>query len=61
MGYRSDEGWLPGVSVFRKQGQSLCRVSDTGFQAGDDFCSIWHFFHLLPQGAGDWQPQYQYD
>jgi len=61
MGYRSDEGWLPGVSVFRKQGQSVCRVSDTGFQPGDDFCSIWHFFDLLPQGAGDWQPQYQYD
>jgi hypothetical protein len=35
MGYRSDEGWLPGVSVFRKQGQSVCRVSDTGFQPGD--------------------------
>src|SRR5215472_14292293 len=25
MGYRSDQGWLPGVSVFRKQGQKICR------------------------------------
>jgi predicted dithiol-disulfide oxidoreductase (DUF899 family) len=60
MGYRTDEGWLPGVSVFRKQGQNICRASDTGFQPGDDFCAIWHFFDLLPEGAGGWQPQYQY-
>src|ERR1700751_5523887 len=29
MGYRSDDGWLPGVSVFRKRGQKIYRVSDT--------------------------------
>ena len=60
MGYRSDDGWLPGVSVFRKRGQKIYRVSDTSFQPGDDFCAIWHFFDLLPEAAGDWQPQYKY-
>ena len=60
MGYRSDDGWLPGVSVFRKRGRKIYRVSDTSFQPGDDFCAIWHFFDLLPEGAGDWQPQYKY-
>ena len=60
MGYRSDDGWLPGVSVFRKRGQKIYRVSDTSFQPGDDFCAIWHFFELLPEGASDWQPQYKY-
>jgi predicted dithiol-disulfide oxidoreductase (DUF899 family) len=60
MGYRNKDGWLPGVSIFRKQGQKIWRVSDAGFQPGDDFCSIWHFFDLLPEGAGGWQPQYQY-
>ena len=60
MGYRSDNGWLPGVSVFRKRGQKICRVSDTGFQPGDDFCAIWHLFDLLPEGANGWQPQYKY-
>jgi len=48
------------VSVFRKSGQRICRVSDTGFQPGDDFCAIWHFFDLLPEGANGWQPQYKY-
>ena len=60
MGFHSDGGWLPGVSVFRKSGQRICRVSDTGFQPGDDFCAIWHFFDLLPEGVNGWQPQYKY-
>ena len=60
MGYRSDNGWPPGVSVFHKRGQKIYRVSDTSFQPGDDFCAIWHFFDLLPEGANDWQPQYKY-
>jgi len=60
MGYRGDDGWLPGVSVFRKRGQKICRVSDTGFQPGDDFCTTWHFFDLLPEGPDGWQPQYKY-
>ena len=60
MGYRSASGWLPGVSVFRKRGQTIFRVSDAGFQPGDDFCAIWHLFDLLPQGANGWQPQYTY-
>ena len=60
MGYRSDDGWLPAVSVFRKRGQKIYRVSDTSFQPGDNFCAIWHFFELLPEGASDWQPQYKY-
>ena len=60
MGYRGDDGWLPGVSVFRKRGQRICRVSDTSFQPGDDFYAIWHLFDLLPEGANGWQPQYTY-
>ncbi|HET6552012.1 MAG TPA: DUF899 family protein [Dyella sp.] len=55
MGYRSDSGgWLPGVSVFRRDGEAITRVSDTGFSPGDDFCSLWHFFDMLPGGVGDW-------
>jgi predicted dithiol-disulfide oxidoreductase (DUF899 family) len=60
MGFHSDRGWLPGVTVFRKRGQRICRVSDTSFQPGDDFCAIWHFFDLLPEGASGWEPQYKY-
>jgi len=48
------------VSVFKKQGGKIVRVADTSFGPGDDFCSIWHFFDLLPEGAADWQPKYKY-
>ena len=55
MGYVSAKGgWMPGVSVFRRDGGTILRVSDTGFSPGDDFCSLWHFFDLLPGGVGDW-------
>ena len=55
MGYRSEKGgWMPGVSVFKRDGDSVKRVSDTGFRPGDDFCSLWHFFDMLPGGVGDW-------
>ena len=60
MGYRDDKSWLPGVSVFEKRGGKLFRVSDTHFGPGDDFCTIWHFLDLIPEGAAGWQPQYKY-
>jgi predicted dithiol-disulfide oxidoreductase (DUF899 family) len=53
MGYVSEKGgWMPGVSVFRRQGDTILRVSDTTFSPGDDFCTLWHFFDLLPGGIG---------
>lgn len=55
MGYVSEKGgWMPGVSVFRRENATLLRVSDTGFRPGDDFCTLWHFFDLLPGGVGEW-------
>lgn len=53
MGYVSEKGgWMPGVSVFRREGDAIMRVSDTGFSPGDDFCTLWHFFDMLPGGVG---------
>jgi len=55
MGYVSAQGgWMPGVSVFRRERERIVRVSDTGFSPGDDFCTLWHFFDLLPGGIGEW-------
>ena len=53
MGYVSEKGgWTPGVSVFRREAGAITRVSNTGFSPGDDFCTLWHFFDLLPGGIG---------
>lgn len=50
MGYQNDEGkYLPGVSVFHKSDEGkISRVSKTYFGPGDYFCSVWHFFDMLP-------------
>ncbi len=61
MGYRSNRGgWLPGISVFRREGQRVLRVSDSGCGPGDDFNALWHLFDLLPEGPGEWRPRFSY-
>jgi len=51
MGYRRENGdWLPGLSVFRRDGATILRIADTGFDEGDDFCVLWHLLDLLPEG-----------
>ena len=60
MGYRSDDGYLPGVSVFQRRDGKVLRVSDAAFSPGDDFCSVWHLFDLIPEGAAGWQPRFKY-
>ncbi len=60
MGYRNERGWQPGVSVFRRIAGGIVRVSDTELGPGDDFCPVWHFFDLLPNGAAGWRPRFHY-
>jgi predicted dithiol-disulfide oxidoreductase (DUF899 family) len=61
MGYRSERGtWLPGISVFRKDGGRLLRVADAPCDIGDDFCALWHLFDLLPDGAAGFQAKVVY-
>ena len=50
MGYKGDAGFQPGVSVFSKDGNRILRVSDTWFGPGDDFCTVWSLFDLIPEG-----------
>jgi hypothetical protein len=62
MGYRSDEGgWMPGVSVFRRDGDRILRVADTSFEPTDDFCTLWRLLDLLPEGAAGWHAKFAYD
>lgn len=61
MGYRSKNGgWLPGISVFRREPRRIVRLSDAGSSPGDDFCALWHMLDLLPDGPGSWQPKLRY-
>jgi predicted dithiol-disulfide oxidoreductase (DUF899 family) len=60
MGYWQDGQAMPGVSVFRRDGGKIVRASDTSFSPGDDFCNVWHFLDLIPEGAAGWQPRYRY-
>jgi len=61
MGYVSKSGgFMPGISVYRLDGQRILRVADTQFDDGDDFCPVWHIFDLLPEGRADWRPKFSY-
>ena len=66
MGFESDDEnygshAMPGVSVFHKSSDgSILRVSWDYLGPGDSYCSVWHLFDLLRDGAGDWEPQFEY-
>jgi predicted dithiol-disulfide oxidoreductase (DUF899 family) len=60
MGYHLNGRAMPGVSVFRRKGDKILRVGDTAFRIGDDFCSVWHLFDLIPEGAAGWRPTTRY-
>jgi predicted dithiol-disulfide oxidoreductase (DUF899 family) len=60
MGYRGEGGWLPGVSVFKKDGGRILRVSDQRLSPGDDLCTVWHFFDMIPEGPAGWRAKFVY-
>ncbi|MBI3075561.1 MAG: hypothetical protein HYY85_01025 [Deltaproteobacteria bacterium] len=50
---------LPGVSTFHKvKNGTIVRVANARFGPGDEFCSVWHLFDLLPGARGEWQPRF---
>ena len=52
---------MPGVSIFKKAADGkIIHVTKDFFGPGDDYCSIWHFFDLLPSASDEWEPQYHY-
>lgn len=61
MGYRTAEGkWWPGISSFKREGSKILRVSDQVLGPYDDFCSVFHIFDMLPDGAANWRPKFSY-
>ena len=61
--YPADEamgGWNPGVSVFRRDGERIVRLSDAEFGPGDGFCVVFSLFDLVPDADPTWRPRYSY-
>ncbi len=56
----SHGGWDAGVSVFRRDGERILRVSDAQFMEFDDFCIVYHLFDLFPDADRNWQPSFSY-
>jgi predicted dithiol-disulfide oxidoreductase (DUF899 family) len=60
MGYFDGKRATPGISVFKRAAGKIMRVSNTSFSPGDDFCTVWHIFDLIPEGAAGWKPKFKY-
>ncbi len=60
MGYRGEHGFTPGVSVFKKEDGKIYRVSNAELGPYDDFCSVWHFFNMIPEGPNGWEAKFAY-
>jgi hypothetical protein len=61
MGYRATTGeYLPGVSILQRDGDRVVRLADADFSPGDDYCPLWHLFAMLPDGAKEWRPKFEY-
>lgn len=54
------EYFYPGVSAFVKKDGQLFRANKDYFGPGDMYCSVWHFFDLLPKPEKAWHPKFIY-
>lgn len=62
MGFEPEPGecW-PGASGLQRDADgSITRIASAVFGPGDAFCSVWHLFDLLSEGANGWVPRYSY-
>lgn len=62
LGFQLANGsYYPGVSTFSKDEKGrIFHVAKAFFGPGDDFCSLWYLFDLLPSEDPDWAPQFTY-
>ena len=49
MGFKTEKSLQPGVSVFKKSGDKISLISQSNFGPGDNFCSVWHFYDMIPE------------
>lgn len=62
LGFEPEPGtcWPGASGLHRRPDGTIVRVASTTFGPGDDFCSVWHLFELLADGANGWAPKYAY-
>lgn len=58
MGYEPTPGtYWAGLSTFQRASDGvITRFSSGQFGPGDEFCSVWHVFDMLPRGINGWEP-----
>jgi predicted dithiol-disulfide oxidoreductase (DUF899 family) len=59
-GFEDEGSPMPGVSVFVRKDGKIYHHSKSYFGPGDNFCALWHYLNLLPDGANGWEPRYSY-
>ncbi|MEZ4887909.1 MAG: DUF899 family protein [Chitinophagales bacterium] len=62
LGYQTEDGYyMPGViSLSKSKEGKICYHSKAFFGPSDNYCVQYDFMDLLPKGAKNWQPQYEY-
>lgn len=50
LGFKGEKSLQPGVSTLRKDSNGKIQLlAQAMFGPGDDFCSVWHFYDMLPE------------
>ncbi|WP_339217198.1 DUF899 family protein [Ornithinibacillus sp. FSL M8-0202] len=58
LGFVKDGYQYPGVSTFQKDEEGrIYHIADAPFGPGDEFCSVWYLFDLLPSGQKGYHPK----
>ena len=61
LGFRDEKYVQPGALVFTKDDEgNIYLFSATYFGPGDNYCVVWDFMDLMPEGSKDWEPKYKY-
>ncbi len=59
LGFKVKDSYVPGISSLKKDAKGrIFQVNATVLGPGDNFCSIFDLFSLLPKGIGEFQPNY---
>lgn len=53
-------GFDAAISVFRRDGEGIVRVSQAELGPFDGFCVVYHLFDLVPGADPNWEPRYRY-